>query len=83
MPNINTRYAKVRRSKRPWHWYYDRLPKVLRETLAASDHNWSDEQVYNAWKGVHGARKIAPVDLLALIKREDERLAYNWMEMEQ
>ena len=78
--NINTRYTKVRTSPRPWHWYYDRLPKQLREALANSDHNWADEQIYNLWKGVHGYKKLGKIEIAEIIKREDERLAYNWMD---
>lgn len=80
--NVNAKYSPVRRSKRPWWWYHERLPKYLRERLANADHNWSDEQVYNLWKGTGGHQKMAPVDILAIIDREEARIAYNWMEVE-
>ena len=83
MTNINRRYAKTRVSRKPWDWYYDRLPKQLRQALANSDHNWCDEQVYNAWKGVHGFAKRGKLDIVEMIKREDARMAYNWMEESQ
>lgn len=76
--NVNATYNKVRQSKRPWHWYHERLPKYLREYLANADFNWSDEQVYWMWKGTGGQPKRAPVDILALIEENEALVAYNW-----
>ena len=78
MSNINRAYARTRTSKRPWHWYHERLPKYLREVMANAAHNWSDEQVYQMLKGVDGQPKMAPVDIIALIERCEAQQAYNW-----
>lgn len=80
MTNINRRYAKTRTSPKPWHWYFDRLPKALRQHMAQCDHNWADEQVYNLWKGVHKHPKMPIAEIIALVEREEARMAYNWME---
>ena len=81
--NVNARYNPVRTSKRPWWWYHERLPKYLRQRLADADHNWSDEQVYNLWKGTGGLPKMNVLEILALLDREEARIAYNWMEVER
>lgn len=80
MTNINRRYAKTRVSSKPWHWYFDRLPGWARKALSEADHNWSDEQVYNLWKGTRGHPKLPKGEILAILQREDARIAYNWME---
>ena len=78
MSNINRTYAKTRVSRRPWHWYHERLPKYLREVMANASHNWSDEQVYQMWRGIDGVPKYAPVDIIRIIEECEDEQAYNW-----